>query len=37
MPPFWGLGFQLTRWGFKGTENVKEVIERNIKAKMPLV
>jgi alpha-glucosidase (family GH31 glycosyl hydrolase) len=37
MPPFWGLGFQLCRWGFKGTENVREVIERNVKAKMPLV
>ncbi len=37
MPPFWGLGFQLCRWGFKGTENVREVMERNVKAKMPLV
>ncbi len=37
MPPFWGLGFQLCRYGFKSTQNVREVVERNVKAKMPLV
>ncbi len=37
MPPFWGLGFQLCRYGYKSTQNVKEVLERNMNAKMPLV
>jgi alpha-glucosidase (family GH31 glycosyl hydrolase) len=37
MPLFWGLGFHLTRFGFKSTQNVREVIEMNIDAQMPLV
>jgi hypothetical protein len=37
MPPFWGLGFQLRRYGYKSTQNVKEVLERNFNAGMPLV
>ncbi|CAG2105314.1 unnamed protein product [Medioppia subpectinata] len=36
MPPFWGLGYQLCRYGFKGTENVREVLDRNVKEKIPL-
>ncbi|CAG2107310.1 unnamed protein product, partial [Medioppia subpectinata] len=36
LPPFWALGYQLTRWGFNGTDNVRQVIDRNIKAKVPL-
>ncbi|CAG2177078.1 unnamed protein product, partial [Oppiella nova] len=36
LPPFWGLGFQLTRWGYKGTDDVRSVIDRNLKANVPL-
>ncbi|CAG2113294.1 unnamed protein product, partial [Medioppia subpectinata] len=36
MPPFWGLGYQLCRYGFTGTQNVRETIDRNIKEKIPL-
>ncbi|CAG2111690.1 unnamed protein product, partial [Medioppia subpectinata] len=24
LPPFWALGYQLTRWGFNGTDNVRQ-------------
>ena len=37
LPPFWALGFQLTRWGFKNTGDVKKVIDRTIAAAIPLV
>lgn len=36
-PPFWGLGFQLTRWGYKNLEHVQSVIKRNVDNKVPLV
>ncbi|CAG2100956.1 unnamed protein product [Medioppia subpectinata] len=36
LPPFWSLGFQITRYGFKNTEQVKNTLERNIVAKVPL-
>ncbi|CAG2179604.1 unnamed protein product, partial [Oppiella nova] len=36
MPPFWALGYQLCRFGYTGTQNVREVIDRNLKAKIPL-
>ncbi|CAG2172235.1 unnamed protein product, partial [Oppiella nova] len=36
MPPFWGLGYQLCRYGWKDTQSVKEVIDRNLKEKVPL-
>ncbi|KAH9408900.1 hypothetical protein TYRP_011172, partial [Tyrophagus putrescentiae] len=28
MPPFWGLGFQLSRYGYRDTAQVKRVIDR---------
>ena len=37
MPPFWSLGFQLTRYGFKNDEEVKTVIHRQRKENIPLV
>ena len=37
LPPFWALGFQLTRWGFQNTAAVETVVNRNVKAQIPLV
>jgi len=37
MPPFWGLGFQLTRYGYESADHVKKVIDRNVKEKIPMV
>jgi len=37
MPPKWGLGYQIARYGFKNLTYVQTVIDRNIKAKIPLV
>ncbi len=28
MPPYWGLGFQLCRWGYNDIETMKEVVNR---------
>ncbi|XP_054167613.1 sucrase-isomaltase, intestinal-like [Oppia nitens] len=36
LPPFWSLGYQLTRYGFKNTENVRQMYERNVAANIPL-
>lgn len=37
MPPFFGLGFQISRWGYKNLTEVAEVIDRNLKAEIPMV
>ena len=37
MPPFWALGFQLTRFGFNSDTDMKNCIERTKKANIPLV
>lgn len=37
LPAFWALGFQLTRYGFDSLDAAKEVVERNVRAKVPLV
>ncbi|KAM5135364.1 lysosomal alpha-glucosidase-like [Mantella aurantiaca] len=36
MPPYWGLGFHLCRWGYSTTDMTREVVKNMSKAKMPL-
>ena len=36
IPPYWGLGFQISRWGFKDLDHVKRVVDRNVAAQVPL-
>uniref|UniRef100_A0A671SNJ1 Glycoside hydrolase family 31 TIM barrel domain-containing protein n=1 Tax=Sinocyclocheilus anshuiensis TaxID=1608454 RepID=A0A671SNJ1_9TELE len=35
IPPYWSLGFQLSRWDYGSLEEVKEVVERNRQAGLP--
>lgn len=35
MPPYWSLGFQLSRWGYKSLDEVKATVERNRKINLP--
>lgn len=37
MPPFWGLGFQLCRYGYKNLDQVKKVVKRNLDKNVPIV
>ena len=37
MPSFWSLGFQLCRYGYKNTDHVKKVLQRNLDNKVPVV
>ena len=36
MPPYWGLGFQISRWGFRDLDHVKAVVDRTVAAGIPL-
>ncbi|ESN92523.1 hypothetical protein HELRODRAFT_186140 [Helobdella robusta] len=35
MPPYWGLGFQLSRWKYNTIENLKRIVDRNRKLGIP--
>lgn len=35
MPPYWALGFHLSRYGYNSLDNMRTVIERNLNASMP--
>ena len=37
MPPYWSLGFQISRWGYKNTEEIKAVVNRTRNANIPQV
>ncbi|GAV06643.1 hypothetical protein RvY_16599 [Ramazzottius varieornatus] len=36
LPPYWALGFQISRWGFEDLDEVNGTVQRNIEAKIPL-
>ncbi|KAM4843713.1 lysosomal alpha-glucosidase [Thomomys bottae] len=36
MPPYWGLGFHLCRWGYSSTAIVRQVVENMTQAGFPL-
>ncbi|KAM3616402.1 uncharacterized protein V6R79_017274 [Siganus canaliculatus] len=35
IPPYWSLGFQLSRWNYESLDDVKSVVERNIAVGLP--
>ncbi|KAK3881009.1 hypothetical protein Pcinc_014524 [Petrolisthes cinctipes] len=35
LPPYWSLGFGLSRWGYNSTQHVREVVARNKAANIP--
>lgn len=35
MPPYWGLGFQLSRWHYGTLDRVKEVVQEMRNAGIP--
>lgn len=37
MPPYWGLGFHLCRWGYSSTAIVRQVVENMTRTHFPLV
>lgn len=37
IPPYWSLGFQLSRWGYSSLDDVKQTVERNRAIGLPYV
>ena len=37
MPPYWSLGFQLSRYGYDSLDNLKAAVNRTLQANIPLV
>lgn len=37
MPPYWGLGFHLCRWGYNSTAIIRQVVENMTRTHFPLV
>ncbi len=37
MPPYWALGFQISRYGYKDLQDMKNVLDRFKKNDIPLV
>ena len=37
MPPYFSLGFQLSRWGYKNTSQIRQAVERTRAAQIPQV
>lgn len=37
MPPYWGLGFHLCRWGYSSTAIIRQVVENMTRTHFPLV
>ncbi|KAJ8368022.1 hypothetical protein SKAU_G00080500 [Synaphobranchus kaupii] len=35
IPPYWALGFQLSRWGYESLDEVKRTVERNREIGLP--
>ncbi|KAG1696093.1 Maltase-glucoamylase, intestinal [Nymphon striatum] len=35
IPPYWALGFQLSRWGYESLDHLKEAVERTRKYDIP--
>lgn len=37
IPPYWSLGFQLSRWDYGNLTEVKDTVERNRAVSLPYV
>lgn len=37
MPPYWGLGFQISRYGYENLQEMKDVLKRFQDNEIPLV
>ena len=37
MPPYWALGFQISRYGYENLDDMKEVLKRFQDNNIPLV